>query len=98
MAMNLRPLADRVVVEPSEEEQKTSTGLYLPDSAQERPSRGTVIAVGPGRRDDSGKRVAPDVKVGDKILYAKYSGTEVKVEDEEYLILREDDILGVIEK
>ena len=98
MAMNLRPLADRVVVEPSEEEQKTSTGLYLPDSAQERPSRGTVIAVGPGRLDDSGKRVTPDVKVGDKILYAKYSGTEVKVEDKDLLVLKESDILAVIQE
>jgi chaperonin GroES len=96
--MNLRPLADRVVVEPSQEEQKTSTGLYLPDSAQERPSRGTVIAVGPGRLDDSGKRVTPDVKAGDLILYAKYSGTEVKIGDKDLLVLKETDILAVIQE
>jgi len=98
MAMNLRPLADRVVVEPSAEEQKTATGLYLPDSAQERPSRGTVIAVGPGRLDDSGKRVVPDVKTGDLVLYAKYSGTEVKVEDKDLLVLKESDILAVVQE
>jgi len=98
MAMNLRPLADRGVVEPSAEEQKTATGLYLPDSAQERPSRGTVIAVGPGRLDDSGKRVVPDVKTGDLVLYAKYSGTEVKVEDKDLLVLKESDILAVVQE
>jgi chaperonin GroES len=96
MAVNLKPLADRVVVEPLEEEQKTSTGVFLPDSAQERPMKGQVVAVGPGRLDESGKRVAPEVKTGDKVLYAKYAGTEVKLGDREVLVLKETDILAIL--
>jgi chaperonin GroES len=96
MAVNLKPLADRVVVEPLEEEQKTSIGVFLPDSAQERPMKGQVVAVGPGRLDDSGKRVALEVKAGDKVLYAKYAGTEVKLGDREVLVLKETDILAIL--
>jgi len=98
MAVNLKPLADRVVVEPLEEEQKTSTGVYLPDSAQERPSKGTIIAIGPGRLDENGKRIAMEVKVGDKVLYAKYGGTEVKVGEKDLLVLKESDILAVMQE
>ncbi len=97
MAANLKPLADRVVVEPLEEEQMTATGVYLPDSAQERPMKGSVIAVGPGRLDDKGKRVAVELKPGDTVLYAKYAGTEVKLGDKELLVLKESDILAIIE-
>jgi len=97
MASNLKPLADRVVVEPLQEEQMTATGVYLPDTAQERPMKGSVIAVGPGRLDENGKRVPPEVKVGDTVLYAKYAGTEVKLGDKELLVLKETDILAIIE-
>ncbi|MHB0875593.1 MAG: co-chaperone GroES [Anaerolineae bacterium] len=96
MAVNLKPLADRVVVEPLEEEQKTSTGVFLPDSAQERPMKGQVVAVGPGRLDESGKRVAMEVKAGDKVLYAKYAGTEVKIDERDVLVLKETDILAIL--
>jgi len=96
MALNLKPLADRVVVEPLDEEQQTATGVYLPDTAQERPMRGAVLAVGPGRLDDSGKRIPLEVKEGDKVLYAKYAGTEVKLGDKELLVLKESDILATI--
>jgi chaperonin GroES len=93
----IRPLADRVVVKPVEREEKTKGGIYLPDTAsKERPMEGTVLAVGEGRVDDNGKRVPMNVKAGDKVLFAKYSGTEYKVDDVEYLILKESDILGVI--
>jgi chaperonin GroES len=98
MAVNLKPLGDRVVVEPLEEEQKTASGVYLPDTAQERPQRGVIIAVGPGRLDDNGKRIAMDLKVGDKVLYAKYAGTEVKMGDKEILVLKESDILAIIQE
>lgn len=98
MAVKLKPLADRVVVEPLEEEQKTATGVYLPDSAQERPSKGTIIAIGPGRLDENGKRIAMEVKVGDKVLYAKYGGTEVKVGEKDLLVLKESDILAVMQE
>ena len=94
--MNLRPLGDRVVVEPSEKEEKTASGIILPETAKEKPQEGTILAVGPGRTDDSGKRIAMDVKTGDKVLFAKYAGTEVKVEDKKLLILKESDILAVI--
>ncbi len=97
MASNLKPLADRVVVEPLDEETMTATGVYLPDTAQERPMKGKIIAAGPGRLDDKGKRVALEVKVGDTVLYAKYAGTEVKVADKELLVLKETDILAIIE-
>lgn len=94
--MNLRPLADRVVVKVIEVEEKTEGGIVLPDTAKERPQEGEVLAVGPGRRLDDGSLLPLSVKVGDRVLFSKYGGVEVKVEGEEYLILREDDILGVL--
>ncbi len=96
MALNLRPLADRVVVEPSEGEEQTPTGIFLPETAKEKPQQGTILAVGPGRRDDNGKLISMDVKVSDKILYAKYAGTEIKVDGKKVLILKESDILAVV--
>jgi len=95
--MNLRPLQDRILVKRVEEEEKTKGGIIIPDTAKEKPAEGKVMAVGQGKLDDSGKRIAPELKVGDRILFGKYSGTEVKIEGEEYLIMREDDVLGVIE-
>ncbi len=94
MAVKLQPLADRLVVRPIEREEKTKTGIYLPDTAKEKPQEGEVIAVGPGRLSDEGKRIAMDVKMGDIVVYAKYGGTEIKVDDEELMILRESDILA----
>ncbi len=94
MAVKLQPLADRLVVRPIEMEEKTKTGIYLPDTAKEKPQEGEVVAVGPGRLTDDGKRVAMDVKVGDIVIYAKYGGAEIKVDDEELIILRESDILA----
>jgi chaperonin GroES len=94
--LQLKPLADRVVVKKLDAEEKTSGGIVLPDSAKEKPQQGEVLAVGPGRADDKGARVAMEVKVGDKVLFAKYTGTEVKIEGTEYLILTERDILAVI--
>ncbi|NWG22343.1 MAG: co-chaperone GroES [Chloroflexi bacterium] len=94
----IRPLADRVVVKPVEREEKTKGGIFLPDTAsKERPMEGTVLAVGEGRIDDNGRRVPMNVKPGDKVVFAKYSGTEFKVDDVEYLILSEKDILGIVE-
>jgi len=93
---NIRPLGDRVLVKSVERAEQTKSGLFLPDTAQEKPQEAMVIAVGPGKQLDNGTRTPIDVKVGDKVLYSKYSGTEVKQLDEEYLILRESDILGVI--
>ena len=94
----IRPLGDRVVVKPAEREEKTKGGIFLPDTAsKERPMEGTVLAVGEGRRDDNGKLVPMSVKAGDRVLFAKYSGTEFKVDEVEYLILSEKDILGVIQ-
>jgi len=95
--MNLKPLADRLVVEPIEQEDVTAGGIILPETAKEKPQQGKVIAAGPGRTDDKGKRVDMEVKLGDKVLYAKYSGTEIKLEGKKVLILRESDILAVIE-
>jgi chaperonin GroES len=95
--MNFKPLRDRVFVKYSTEEEKTSGGLYIPDTAKEKPQKGTVIAVGPGRVTDDGKRQPMDVKVGDIILFDKYSGSKIKMDDEEYLIIREEDILGIVE-
>lgn len=94
---NLRPLADRVIIEPSEGEEVSSGGILLPETAKEKPQQGTIVAAGPGRRDDSGKLIALDVKTGDKVLYAKYAGTEVKVGGAKLLILKESDILAVVE-
>ena len=96
--LNLRPLGDRLVVEPLEIEEKTASGIILPETAKEKPQEGTVLAAGPGRTDDDGKRIAMDVKVGDVVLYAKYAGTEVKIDDRKLLILKESDILAVVEK
>ena len=98
MATKIRPLQDRVIVKRVKEEEKTKGGIIIPDTAKEKPIEGEVIAVGNGKLGDDGKLRAPDVKPGDRILFGKYSGTEVKLEGEEHLILREDDILGVIEK
>ena len=95
--MKIRPLHDRVIVRRMEEETTTAGGIVLPDSATEKPSRGEVIAVGPGKTNDKGENSPMDVKVGDTVLFGKYSGTEVKVGDEELLVMREDDIMGVIE-
>ncbi|RJQ53619.1 MAG: co-chaperone GroES [Actinobacteria bacterium] len=94
--MNLKPLGDRVIVEPSESEEMTKSGIVLPDTAQEKPQQGKVVAVGEGRYDE-GKKVPMEVKSGDKVIYSKYGGTEVKVEGEKYLILRQDDILAIVE-
>ena len=95
----IRPLADRVVIKPVDREEKTKSGIFLPDtSSKERPMEGTILAVGEGRLDDNGKRVAMNVQAGDKVLFAKYSGTEYKVDDVEYLILSEKDILGIIQE
>lgn len=96
--MNLKPLGDRVIVKPKAPEEKTKGGIILPDTAQEKPMEGEVIAVGNGKIDDAGKKVAMELKVGDKVLYGKYSGTEVKMNDEEYLIMRESDVYAVIGK
>jgi chaperonin GroES len=96
MSLNLTPLGDRVIVEPLEGEEVTSGGIILPETAKEKPQQGKVLATGPGARDDQGKRIAMDVKVGDTVLYAKYSGTEVKVKDKKYLILRENDVLAIV--
>ncbi len=94
MAVKLQPLADRLVVKPIEAEEKTKTGIYLPDTAKEKPQEGKVVAVGPGRLSEDGKRIAMDVRVGDIVIYTKYGGTEIKVDDEELVILRESDILA----
>jgi chaperonin GroES len=96
--MKIRPLQDRIIVKRLEGEEKTKGGIIIPDSAKEKPMEGKVIAVGKGKLNDSGERIAPDVKSGDTVLFSKYAGTEVKIDGEEHLIMREDDILGVIEK
>lgn len=93
--MKLKPLGDRVVVKPSESEEKTKSGIVLPDTAKEKPQEGKVVAVGSGRLEE-GKRIPLEVKVGDKIIYSKYGGTEVKIDDEEHLILSESDILAIV--
>ncbi len=95
--LKIRPLGDRVVVEPLEAEEKTKGGIILPDTAKEKPQEGKVIAVGKGRIDENGKPVPMEVKVGDVILYGKYSGTEVTIDDKEYVILKEEDILAIVE-
>ena len=97
MALNIRPLDDRVVVRPLEAEEKTAGGIVLPDTAKEKPQRGEVVAVGPGRMLDSGDRGGTSVKVGDHVIYGKYAGTEVKVEGEEFKIMRESDLLGLVQ-
>ena len=95
--MKLRPLQDRILVQRVKEEEKTKGGIIIPDTAKEKPVEGKIIAVGNGKLSEEGKRIALEVKKGDRILFGKYSGTEVKIEDEEYLIMREDDVLGVAE-
>ena len=95
--MKIRPLQDRVIVQRIEEEEKTKGGIIIPDTAKEKPQEGKVVSVGKGKVGEDGKVIPLDVKAGDKILFGKYSGTEVKLSGEEYLIMREDDILGVIE-
>jgi chaperonin GroES len=94
--VKVKPLADRVVVKPLEETEQMRGGLYIPDTAKEKPQQGEVIAVGPGKVSDEGKRIDPEVKVGDKVLYGKYSGTEVTIDAEQYLILRESDVLAIV--
>jgi chaperonin GroES len=95
----IRPLGDRVVVKPVEREEKTRGGIFLPDTAsKERPMEGTILAAGEGRRDDNGKLIPMSVQAGDKVLFAKYSGTEFKIDDVEYLILSEKDILGIVQE
>ncbi|MBI1208542.1 MAG: co-chaperone GroES [Azospirillum sp.] len=96
--MKFRPLHDRVVVKRVESDQKTKGGIIIPDTVQEKPQEGEVVAVGPGARDDNGKVVPADVKAGDRILFGKWSGTEVKIDGDEFLIMKESDIMGVIEK
>jgi chaperonin GroES len=94
--LKVKPLADRVVIKPLEETEQMRGGLYIPDTAKEKPQQGEVVAVGPGKLTDEGKRVDPELKVGDKVLYGKYSGTEVTLDDAQFLILRESDVLAVI--
>jgi len=95
--MKIRPLNDRILVKRLEGEEKTAGGIIIPDSAKEKPAEGEIVAVGPGKLNDSGERVAMDVAVGDRVLFSKYGGTEVKLDGEDFLIMREDDILGVIQ-
>ncbi|HVB78922.1 MAG TPA: co-chaperone GroES [Candidatus Binataceae bacterium] len=95
--MKIRPLGDRILVKRIKEEEKTKGGIIIPETAKEKPQEGKVVAVGKGKMTEQGKLLTPDVKAGDKILFGKYSGSEVKIEGEEHLILREDDILGVLE-
>ena len=95
--MNLKPLGDRIVVEPTEQEEQTSLGIFLPETAKEKPQQGKVIAAGPGARKETGERIEMDVKVDDKVLYAKYAGTTIKLDGKELLILKESDILAIVE-
>jgi chaperonin GroES len=95
--LKLKPLGGRVIVEPIEQEEMTAGGIILPETAKEKPQEGKILAAGPGERDEDGKRVAMDVKVGDRVLYAKYSGTEVKIDGKKMLILKENDILAIVE-
>ena len=95
--MNLKPLGDRVIVKPKEAEEVTKGGIFLPDTAKEKPQEGEVVAAGPGRIADDGKKIAMELKAGDKVLYGKYSGTEIKVDDVEYLIMRESDVYAIIQ-
>ena len=95
--MSLKPLADRGLVKPDAAEQKTASGLYIASNAQEKPQRGTVVAVGEGKRADNGERIPVDVKAGDRVIYGKFGGNEVKVDGEDYLLMRADDIYAVVE-
>ena len=96
MKLNLKPLADRVVVKPLEQEEVTPSGIVLPETAKEKPQKGEILAAGPGARDEDGKRIPMDLKAGDKVLFAKYAGTEFKIDGEKVLILRESDILAIL--
>lgn len=98
MAINLKPLGSRVVVEPLEQEEVTAGGIVLPETAKEKPQKGLVLSVGPGDRDESGKRIAMDVAVGDTVLFAKYAGTEIKMDSKKILILRESDLLAIVDE
>jgi chaperonin GroES len=95
--MKLRPLQDRIIVKRMEEESKTAGGIFIPETAKEKPQKGEVVAVGNGKKTEDGKIIPIDVKAGDKVLFGKYAGTEIKIEGEEFLIMREDDILGIME-
>ena len=97
MSTNLKPLGDRMVVEPIEQQETTASGLVLPETAKEKPQQGKVLALGPGRRDDDGKRIEMDVSVGDVVLYAKYGGTEIKIDGKKLLILKESDVLAIVQ-
>ncbi|MGA2110764.1 MAG: co-chaperone GroES [Anaerolineales bacterium] len=97
MALSLKPLGDRVVIEPLEQEEITPGGIVLPETAKEKPQRGKILAAGPGARDEEGKRIPMEVKVGDTVLFAKYAGTEVKLDSKKLLIIKESDILGIVE-
>ncbi len=94
--MNIKPLSDRIVVEPLEADEKTSGGIYLPDTAKEKPQMGKILAVGPGKVSDAGEKIPMEVKANDKVLYGKYSGTDVTIEGKDYLIMRESDVLAII--
>lgn len=97
MKLKLRPLADRIIVRPTREEEKTKGGVFLPDTMnKEKPMRGTVLAIGNGKVDENGKKIPLELKVKDEVIYSKYAGTEVKVDDEEYLIIKEDDVLAIV--
>jgi chaperonin GroES len=98
MTLNLKPLGNRLVVEPLEADEVTPGGIVLPETAKEKPQKGTVLSIGPGERDDKGKRIEMDVQAGDTVLYAKYAGTEIKVDGKKLLILKETDVLAIIEK
>ena len=97
MTLKLKPLADRVVVEPTEQEEMTASGIYVPETAKEKPQQGKVVAVGKGKVTEDGKVLPVDVKTGDTVLFGKYAGTDVKLDGKEYLMMREDDVLGVVE-
>jgi len=97
MSISIKPLGNRVVIEPIEQEDVTAGGIVLPETAKEKPQKGMVLAVGPGERDEDGKRIPLDVKEGDKVLFAKYSGTEIKLDDKKVLILRESDLLAIVD-
>jgi chaperonin GroES len=97
MALKLKPLGSRVVIEPIEQEEVTASGIVIPETAKEKPQKGIVIAAGPGDRDENGKRIALDVEVGNTVLYAKYAGTEIKIDNKKLLILRESDLLAIVE-
>ena len=98
MSVTLKPLGNRVVIEPKEQEEVTAGGIVLPETAKEKPQKGTVLSVGPGERDDEGKHVPLDVKEGDTVLFAKYAGTEIKVDSKKLLIMRESDLLAIVEE